>query len=189
MTVHENRHGISSVTAAVGSHCDAIVIFVGSDFDLRVAFDVHGSARLFRQAPPLVGTRSARDNRGKYILLATATNGGTTAERHPREMRNGVGLPFLHDVGCHRGGLPDGGRQRPLQGLWWASPDGKEAVGPSACSRHDQAAAAAMRIPAVCRRLGELRNSTRVVTFSGALTGAGDRPSAPTCLISPGVAP
>jgi hypothetical protein len=73
VTVHENRHGISSVTAAVGSHCDAIVIFVGSDFDLRVAFDVHGSARLFRQAPPLMGTRSARDNRGStYFSPPTA---------------------------------------------------------------------------------------------------------------------
>jgi hypothetical protein len=30
-------------------------------------------------------TRSARNNGGKYLLLATAADGGTTAERHPHE--------------------------------------------------------------------------------------------------------
>jgi hypothetical protein len=34
-----------TVDAAVGSHCEAIVIFAGSGFDLRPAFDVHWCAR------------------------------------------------------------------------------------------------------------------------------------------------
>jgi hypothetical protein len=42
MTVHENRHEISHGQRG-GSHCAAAVIFAGSGFDLRLAFD--GCAR------------------------------------------------------------------------------------------------------------------------------------------------
>jgi hypothetical protein len=45
MAVHENRHVISPVGAAGRSHFAAIVMFAGSGFDLRLAFDVHGCAR------------------------------------------------------------------------------------------------------------------------------------------------
>jgi hypothetical protein len=34
-----------SVAAVDGSHCEAIVIFAGCGFDLRLALDAHGSAR------------------------------------------------------------------------------------------------------------------------------------------------
>jgi hypothetical protein len=76
VTVHEYRHGVSSVTAAVGAHCDAIVIFVGSDFGLRVAFDVHGSARPFRKRLRLQG------------LAALATTAEVPTSRHGRQRRD-----------------------------------------------------------------------------------------------------
>jgi hypothetical protein len=45
VAVHENRHVIPTVDAAVVSHCGAILIFAGSGFDFRLAFGAHGSVR------------------------------------------------------------------------------------------------------------------------------------------------
>ena len=67
------------VAAAVGSHCEASVIFAGSDFDLRLAFDLHGLLETaIRQPRRLIRTRRARENGGKYLLLAATAADGET---------------------------------------------------------------------------------------------------------------
>jgi hypothetical protein len=83
VAVHENRHVIPLVDAAVGSHCDGIAIFAGSGFDSRLAFGVHLCARDDYFGKRLfVRARNAPGNGGKYLLLVvTAADRGTTAER------------------------------------------------------------------------------------------------------------
>ena len=90
VAVHVNRHVISLGAAALGP------VARRSQPSREAALTCASprrswvcSRRLFRQTPRLVRTGSARENGGKYLLLATtATDDGTTAERVLSPCRN-----------------------------------------------------------------------------------------------------
>src|ERR1700733_14049499 len=85
-----------TVGAPGGSHCAAIVIFVGSSFDLRLAIDVHGCAR-----DGHFGKHGFRDSHpygkwGKYLLLPPPPTSGLQPSERCHNVRNNDAKRFCY---------------------------------------------------------------------------------------------
>jgi hypothetical protein len=86
-----------TVGAPGGSHCAAVVIFAGSGFDSRLAFDVHGCARddHFGKVR-FLGIRNAPENGENYLFLAAPPTSGLQPSERCHIVRNDDAKRFCY---------------------------------------------------------------------------------------------